>query len=65
MASRCRFNSVRAVPELADLAGVSFIVNGRAFSGTGAGYNPLAAQAQAKLSALELFPTGGRRIYRR
>ena len=38
-------------PELADLAGQTFMVNGRAFSGTGVGYNPLAAAGQPRLSA--------------
>ncbi len=42
-------------PEIGDLAGASFTVNGRAFSGTGVGYNPLAAVGQPRLSALELF----------
>src|SRR5262249_29217517 len=46
-------------PELWDLAGASFIVNGRAFSGTGVGYNPLAQTGQPRLSALELFGVGG------
>jgi hypothetical protein len=49
-------------PEIADLAGATFIVNGRAYSGTGPGYNPLAGyfqqsgQASAKNTALQLFP---------
>lgn len=43
-------------PELADLAAQSFVVNGRAFSGTGVGYNPLAATGQPRLSALQLYP---------
>src|SRR4051812_46481146 len=43
-------------PELSDLAGQTFIVNGRAFSGTGVGYNPLAQTGQPRLSALQLFP---------
>jgi hypothetical protein len=47
------------VPEIVDLAGASFIVNGRPFNGTGVGYNPLAAAGQPRLTALELFPTGG------
>lgn len=46
-------------PELSDLAGQSFIVNGRAFSGTGVGYNPLAQTGQPRLSALQLFPIDG------
>lgn len=44
-------------PEIGDLAGATFIVNGRAYGGTGAGYNQLASTGQPKLSALELFPT--------
>ena len=44
-------------PELSDLAGATFIVNGRAFGGTGVGYNPLAASGQPRLNALELFAT--------
>ena len=39
--SRCKSNAARS-PEIGDLAGATFIVNGRAFSGTGVGYNPLA-----------------------
>lgn len=46
-------------PTLAELAGVSFIVNGRPFNGTGVGYNPLAVPDQARLTALEIFPTSG------
>jgi hypothetical protein len=44
-------------PELTDLAGATFIVNGRAFSGTGVGYNQFATTGSPKLSALELFAT--------
>ncbi len=44
------------MPELTELAGQSFMVNGRAYSGTGVGYNPLAAAGQQRLSALQLFP---------
>lgn len=43
-------------PEIMDLAGATFIVNGRAYGGTGAGYNPLTTAAQPKLSAAEFFP---------
>ena len=35
------------MPELTDLAGATFIVNGRPFNGTGVGYNPLAATGTA------------------
>ena len=42
-------------PELDDLAGATFLVNGRAFSGTGAGYNPLAQPGQPRLNAVEFF----------
>jgi hypothetical protein len=55
-------------PELTDLGGevrnqvratqpATFLVNGRPFTGTGAGYNPLAVTGQPRLSALEFFPT--------
>ncbi len=54
-------NAARA-PEIIELAGepgvsspATFIVNGRAFSGTGVGYNPLAATGQPRLSAVQLF----------
>lgn len=50
------------VPELADLAGATFLVNGRAFNGTGLGYNPLAAAGQPRLTALELFQIGSNYI---
>ena len=43
-------------PEISDLAGATFIVNGRAYGGTGVGYNPLAGLGQPKLSALQAFP---------
>ena len=43
-------------PELADLAGQTFVVNGRAFSGTGVGYNPLATAGQPRLNAVEILP---------
>ena len=46
-------------PELVDLTNASFIVNGRAFSGTGVGYNPLAVAGQPRLSAVETFSIGG------
>lgn len=36
-----------------DLTGVSFLVNGRPFNGTGAGYNSFALQGGPRLSALE------------
>jgi hypothetical protein len=49
-------------PEIEELAGIpgvsspaTFMVNGRAFGGTGVGYNPLAVSGQPRLSALELF----------
>lgn len=47
-------------PEIADLAGSTFVVNGRAYSGTGVGYNPLASLGQAKQSAQQiiLLPNG-------
>lgn len=48
-----------ATSALTDLAGASFIVNGRPFNGTGVGYNPLAATGQARLTALQVFPTSG------
>lgn len=50
------------VPELSDLAGATFLVNGRAFNGTGLGYNPLAAASQPRLTALELFQIGSNYI---
>src|SRR4029079_12035900 len=43
------------MPQLSDLAGQTFMVNGRAFSGTGVGYNQLATTGQPRLSALQLF----------
>jgi hypothetical protein len=43
------------MPELKDLTGQTFMVNGRAFSGTGVGYNQLATTGQPRLSALQLF----------
>lgn len=53
-------------PEIEELAGIpgvtppaTFMVNGRAYSGTGVGYNPLATTGQPRLSALQLFPVGG------
>jgi hypothetical protein len=46
----------RRTPEIIELAGASFMVNGRAFSGTGVGYNPLATTGQPRLNALQLFP---------
>ncbi len=45
-------------PEITDLAGATFIVNGRPFNGTGVGYNPLAAAGQPRLNAVQLFPVG-------
>jgi hypothetical protein len=42
-------------PELSDLAGATFIVNGRPFNGTGVGYNPLAAVGAPRLSALDIM----------
>ncbi len=51
-----RLQQTRRPPEIDELAGQSFMVNGRAFSGTGAGYNPLAVAGQPRLSALQLFP---------
>ncbi len=36
--------------------GHTFVVNGRPFSGTGVGYNQFALPAQARLTAMELFP---------
>ena len=48
------------MPELSDLSaetyGQTFMVNGRAFSGTGVGYNPLATTGQPRLSAVRMFP---------
>ncbi|MEX2167919.1 MAG: hypothetical protein WD851_01290 [Pirellulales bacterium] len=43
---------VSTVPN--DLTGVSFMVNGRPFNGTGVGYNPLAAVGSHRLSAYEV-----------
>ena len=43
-------------PEISDLKGATFVVNGRAFGGTGVGYNPMAAIGTPRLSALQLFP---------
>ncbi len=45
-------------PEITDLVGATFLVNGRPFSGTGVGYNPLAQAGQARLSAVQLLPVG-------
>ncbi len=45
-------------PEIGDLAGATFIVNGRAFNGTGVGYNSLAATGQARLTALQQMTDG-------
>lgn len=45
-------------PEIADLAGATFIVNGRAFSGTGVGYNPFAVLGQPRLNAQERVQMG-------
>ena len=50
-----------ARPELTDLAGATFIVNGRPFSGTGVGYNPLAAAGQPRLNARAAVPDWRRR----
>jgi len=50
-------------PELSDLAGATFIVNGRAYGGTGAGFNPLTTAAQPKLSALEFFALPNGDVY--
>ncbi len=52
--SSCRL-ALSARRKLSDLAGATFMVNGRAFSGTGVGYNPLATTGQPRLSALQLF----------
>lgn len=46
-------------PEIVDLAGATFMVNGRAFSGTGVGYNPLATAGTPRLSAAQTFAIGG------
>ena len=46
-------------PEISDLAGATFIVNGRAFNGTGMGYNPLATIGQPRLNMVERFPYEG------
>jgi hypothetical protein len=51
-------NPPQRVPELTELAGASFIVNGRPFNGTGVGYNKLAQTGQARLTALEYAPVG-------
>ena len=40
--------------ELTELAGHAFMVNGRAFNGTGVGYNRLARSGSARLSTVEL-----------
>ncbi len=45
-------------PEIADLAGASFLVNGRAFGGTGVGYNPFAILGQPRLNAQETVLMG-------
>jgi hypothetical protein len=46
-------------PSIDDLAGESFLVNGRPFNGTGVGFNPAAQAGSARLSALQLFNFGG------
>lgn len=45
-------------PPITDLTSVSFIVNGRPFSGTGAGYNPFASLGQPRLNAVETVLMG-------
>ena len=49
--------AVRATPpancEIADLAGATFIVNGRPFNGTGVGFNELARAGEPRLNARE------------
>ncbi len=50
-------NPPQRVPELVDLAGASFIVNGRPFNGTGVGYNALAVTGQARLTAMQAMAT--------
>ncbi len=52
-----QINASRA-PEIGDLAGATFIVNGRPFNGTGAGYNELAVAGQPRLSAVERVQVG-------
>ena len=53
-------------PEIRDLAGASFVVNGRAFGGTGAGYNPMAVVGQPKLSCASIvLPERHRSNWRR
>ncbi len=47
-------------PAITDLVGQSFMVNGRAFSGTGVGYNPFAAPGSPRLSALEMLQMGAK-----
>ncbi|HEY3392000.1 MAG TPA: hypothetical protein VGK58_04795, partial [Lacipirellulaceae bacterium] len=42
-------------PEIVDLVGATFLVNGRPFNGTGVGYNPLAAAGTPRLNAVEVF----------
>ena len=41
-------------PDLVDLAGATFVVNGRPFNGTGVGYNPLATVGQPRLNAVQI-----------
>jgi len=46
-------------PKITDLSGATFMVNGRAFSGTGVGYNPLAVGGPSRaLTALENIQMG-------
>jgi hypothetical protein len=49
----------RRTPEITDLAGATFIVNGRPFNGTGVGLNPLAAAGQPRLNAVQAFTLNG------
>ena len=48
-------------PEIGDLAGATFVVNGRAFGGTGVGYNSMAVAirpAAAQRSSTVSTPSG-------
>jgi hypothetical protein len=45
-------------PEIADLAGATFIVNGRPLNGTGGGYNPFSVAGDPRLTARESIKLG-------